>query len=135
MPNNSAPLRLSGTNTQHVIEITNIHYLGHGAYTSLINVQSNGFSCEKEFSFDNDEYFINKLREVLTHQTGDAELMGLESDNYLKIQPFGPDTFLISGLIMEAQPLTQSLEFAFTTRYPLIEKFVTEFSEIVRTNT
>lgn len=130
-----AALILSGTDEQHRIIFSNIRYLGNGAYICQLNVQSNGFVCDKEFGFDNDEYFIAKLKEVLTKQTGEAELMGLQSDNYLKLQAFGPDTLLISGLMIEEQPLAQSLEFAFTTQYALIEKFVVEFANMVRANT
>lgn len=135
MPKKVASLILFGTDKQHQVMLTNLHYLGHGAYTSTIKIASNGFYCEQEFGFDNDEYFINKLQEVLTHRSGEAQLMGLQSESYLKIQPFGQDTLLISGLILQEQPLAQSLEFAFTIQYPLLDRFVTEFARMVRANT
>jgi hypothetical protein len=101
----------------------------------VLTVHSNGFSCKKEFGFDNDEYFLSRLKEVLAHKSGEAELMDLQSDNFLKIQAFETDSLLISGLILEEQPLTQSLEFAFTTRYVMIERFVSEFASMVQSNT
>jgi hypothetical protein len=135
MPKNPATLSLLGLDEQHLIRFTDIDYLGQGAYSCTINVKSNGFSCEKVFGFDNDEYFLAKLKEVLVNQAGAAELMDLQSDNNLKIHAFGADTLLITGFIQEEEPLAQSMEFAFTTNYVLVEKFISEFAYMVRSNT
>lgn len=135
MPKIPTSLTLLGNDAQHHVVLSNIHYLGHGAYNCIINIHSNGFSCEKAFGFDNDEYFLSKLKDVLAHKSGEAELMDLQSDNFLKIQAFETNSLLISGLILEEQPLTQSLEFAFTTRYVMIERFVSEFASMVQSNT
>jgi len=134
MPKDHATLTLLGLDTQHHISFSDIHYHGHGAYSCVLTVHSNGFSCNKQFGFDNDEYFLAKLKDVLTHKSGEAELMDLQSDNYLKIQAFETGTLLISGLILEEQPLAQSLEFAFLTHYEMVERFVSEFARMVQSN-
>ena len=135
MPIAPATLTLLGLDDQHRIRFADIDYLGHGAYKCRLNIHSNGFFCHKEFDFDNDEYFLTKLREVLAQQSGDAELMDLQSDNYLRVQAFETDRLLVTGLILEDQPLTQSLEFAFVTGSAMVERFVDEFSRMVRLNT
>ena len=127
-------LTLLGLDDQHHIRFLDIHYLGHGAYKCILNIRSNGFSCDKEYSFDNDEYFLAKLKEVLTRRSGEADLTDLQSDNYIRIQAFEAESLLISGLILEEQPFTQSLEFAFTTRYEMVERFVSEFARMVQSN-
>lgn len=134
MPKNLAALTLLGLDTQHHISFSDIHYHGNGAYSCVLLVHSNGFSCNKAFDFDNDEYFLAKLKAVVTDKSGEAELMALQTDNYLKIQAFEPDSLLVAGLILEEQPLTQSLEFAFITRYEMVERFVSEFARMVRSN-
>ena len=135
MPKKLTELTLLGLDSQHHISFSDIHYHGHGTYSCVLTVHSNGFSCEKAFDFDNDEYFLAKLKAVLADKSGDAELMALQSDNYLKIQAFDADALLVTGLILEEQPLTQSLEFAFITHYEMIERFVSEVNRMVRSNT
>jgi hypothetical protein len=135
MPKNPATLTLLGHDEQHRIDISDIHYHGHGAYTCKLSIRSNGFACDKTFDFDNDEYFLAKLKEVLANKSAEAELMALQSDNYLKIQVFDADTLLVTGLILEEAPLTQALEFAFTTGKAMLERFVSEFSRMVKANT
>ena len=132
MPAKPETLNLLGEDQHHHVVLQNIRYLGHGVYHCNISIRSNGFTCEKDFAFDNDEYFLAKLREVCTNQTGDAELTDLQSDNYLKIQAFDADTLLITGLILEEQPYTQALEFAFITQYPMVERFLSEFTRVIR---
>ena len=128
-------LTIPGNDQAHLIALSEIQYLGHGAYSCLLNVRSNGFSCAKAFGFDNDEYFLAKLKDVLAHNTGEAEMMDLQSENFLKIQALENDSLLVSGLVMEQQPLSQSLEFAFITRRELLERFTSEFSCMVQSNT
>ena len=132
MPAKLETLNLLGNDEQHHVIFTDICYLGHGTYDCDISIRSNGFACEKDFAFDNDEYFLAKLKDVCTSQTGEAELTDLQSDNYLKIQAFGEGTLLVTGLILEEQPYTQALEFAFTTQYPMIERFLSEFTRVIR---
>jgi hypothetical protein len=134
MPQQPATLTLPGLDEQHYLCLSDFHYHGNGAYSCLLQVRSSGFACDKIFSFDNDEYFLTKLKEVLTHKQGDAELMALQSDNYLKIQATGADDLLISGLIQEAQPLSHVLEFAFISQYHLLERFVSDLSGLVKAN-
>lgn len=128
-------LTIPGNDQAHLIALSEIQYLGHGAYSCRLNVRSNGFSCAKAFGFDNDEYFLAKLKDVLAHNTGEAEMMDLQSENFLKIQALENDSLLVSGLVMEQQPLSQSLEFAFITRRELLERFTSEFSRMVQSNT
>jgi hypothetical protein len=52
--------------------------------------------CAKGFGFDNDEYFLAKLKDVLTHK---------RSDKFLKVQAYENAGLLISRLILEQQPL------------------------------
>jgi hypothetical protein len=132
MPILPAVLNLLGTDQQHHIIVSHIQYQGQGAYSCVLKIQSNGFACEKGFGFDNDEYFLAKLKEVFVSHTGEAELMSLLSENHLKIQAYDADTLLISGFIQEEQPFNQSLEFAFLTRYDMLERFISEFTRVVR---
>lgn len=135
MPKSVASLTLLGNNHQQQIILSEVHYQGHGAYRCNINVQSNGFSCHKVFNFDNDEYFLAKLKEVLDSQSGEAELFDLQSDNVIKIQAYETDVLLVSGLILEEAPFSQSLEFAFSTDYNMLERFAGEFRRMVQANT
>jgi len=125
-------LTLPGLDEQQYLCLSDIHYHGNGAYSCSLKVRSSGFGCDKTFSFDNDEYFLAKLKELLLNKRGDAELMALQSDNYLKIQATDADNLLITGLIQEAHPLSQALEFAFTSHYHLIKRFVSDFSGLVK---
>lgn len=135
MSKSTTALTLAGNDQQHQIILSEIQYQGHGAYRCNIRIQSNGFSCHKTFNFDNDEYFLAKLKEVLESQSGEAELFDLQSDNVIKIQAYDTDVLLVSGLILEAQPFAQSLEFAFSTHYGRLERFAGEFKRMVQANT
>lgn len=134
MPDKSAIFTLPGLDEQHYLSLSNFHYHGNGAYSSLLRVRSGGFACDKTFNFDNDEYFLAKLKDVLVNKNGDAELMALQSDEYLKIQTTDADKLLVTGLIEEVHPLNQTLEFAFITRYNLIEGFIRDFTGLVKSN-
>lgn len=135
MSEKPASIRLTSDTPSSQLEFKKLDYLGSGAYECQLLVNANGFMCDREFSFDNDEYFVAKLREVLATQTGEADLMALESDSYIRIQPYHGTTLLVSGLIVEEQPLSQSLEFAFTADEKSVTKFVTALEKIVRANT
>lgn len=132
MPQKSDTLTLIGLDEQHYVYLSAINYHGHGAYSCELQVRSNGFSCKKTFSFDNDEYFLAKLRELILNKGGEAELMDLQSDNYLKIQAFETNSLLITGLIIEESPFSQSLEFAFPTGYDMLERFASDIARLVQ---
>lgn len=117
------------------LQFDKIEYLGSGAYSCNLKIASNGFMCDREFGFDNDEYFLAKARKTLATETGTAELTDLSADSFLKFQPFGEATILISGLIHTEEELTQTLEFAFTVKHKQAKQFIKEFEKMVKANT
>jgi len=62
-------------------------------------------------------------------------MMDLHSDNFLKIQALENDKLLISRLIVENQPLNQSLEFAFLSRTGILKRFASDFATPLQLNT
>lgn len=134
MPRSQHTLTLQG-NRQECVILSAIDHHGHGACRCKIDVQSSGFSCQQAFNFDNDEYFLAKLREVLRTQSADAELLDMQSDNFLKIQAIDTSSLLVSGLILEERPFTQSMEFAFATDYEKLARFTSEFGRMLQANT
>lgn len=133
MPKALPSLTLQGHDKEHVT-LSSISHQGNGAYLSQITVQSNGFSCNTPFTFDNDEYFLAKLKELQTKRNTDAELLDLQSDNYLRIVPINPDTIMVSGLILDKPPFAQMLEFAFATDYQQLAPFVSAFDRMLQAN-
>lgn len=130
-----ATLTLPGIDQKNHIKLDGIQYLGHGRFSCKLDIQSNGYAYNKTFYFDNDEYFIAKLKEIISSQSDEAVMTDLQSDNTLSIRTMGEGSLLISGLIQESEPLHQSLEFAFMSHIDLIKTFASEFAEIVRTAT
>ncbi len=116
------------------LKLNQIDYLGSGAYQCQVEVLSNGFQCDRPFGFDNDEYFLAKASEVVESQTGEAELMDLQADSFIRIRPFEDDTVLVSGYIVEDTHVTQSIEFAFNAPLKEVKKFVSAFEKMVRAN-
>ncbi len=115
--------------------LNQITYLGDGTYRCELNVNSNGFMCQREFGFDNDEFFLAKIHDVMISQPHSrAELTNLQTDNYIRFEPFGQDTILTSGFITEVNNVTQSIEFAFTVTVDALKTFVTAFEKMVRAN-
>lgn len=121
------------TNTAY-LQLKKIEYLGGGAYSCQIIVESNGFHCNRPFSFDNDEYFVSKAWDVVNVLNGEADLMDLQADSYIRFKPFGNNAVLVCGYIVEDTNVTQSLEFAFTATQETVKVFVSAFEKMVRAN-
>lgn len=116
------------------VQLKDIDYLGSGAYSCQIIIESNGFHCNRPFSFDNDEYFVSKAWDVVKAHHDEADLMDLQADSYLRFKPFGNNTILVCGYIVEDTNVTQSMEFAFSAPTDSVKNFVTEFEQMVRKN-
>lgn len=116
------------------LQLTEIDYLGSGAYSCRLFIESSGFSCDRLFDFDNDEYFVSKTRDVLTTHSGEADLMGLQADSYVRIKAYDDNHILVSGFIVEETNVTQSLEFAFPVSKTSAKKFLSAFEKMVRAN-
>lgn len=123
-------LTLHGHNQAHVI-LSDVHHHGSGDYICQIIIQSKGFSCDTAFVFDNDEYFLAKLKELQSGRNTEAELLDLQSDNYLRIEVVDADTLKVNGLILDATLYTQSLEFAFATGYEQLSGFTSAFEQML----
>lgn len=116
------------------LQLKEIDYLGSGAYCCRLLINSNGFNCDRLFEFDNDEYFVSKAREIMTARTGEADLMGLQADSYVRLQPYDNQNMLVSGFIVEETHVMQSLEFAFSVPQASAEGFLSAFEQMVRMN-
>ena len=116
------------------LKLTEIDYLGGGAYSCRLLIKSSGFGCDRPFGFDNDEYFVSKARDVIQTNVAEADLMDLQADSYIRLKPFENDTILVCGFIVEETNLTQSLEFAFSVSKEMASQFVADFEQMVRSN-
>ena len=116
------------------LSFVDLEYLGSGAYDCEIHVDSSGFMCKRAFGFDNDEYFLAKIHDVVANQTGEAELTDLQADSFIRFKPYTDDEILVSGYIVEHTDVTQSIEFAFTVDKACINKFIESFEKMVRAN-
>jgi len=116
------------------LKLTNIDYLGGGAYQCRLLIESSGFSCDRPFGFDNDEYFVSKARDVMNTESAEADLMDLQADSYIRLKPFENASILVSGFIVEETNVTQSIEFAFTVSKQTASQFVADFEHMVRSN-
>ena len=116
------------------LSFVNVDYLGSGAYDCEIHVDSSGFMCKREFGFDNDGYFLNKIHDVVKNRIGEAELTDLQADSFIRFKPYAEDEILITGYIVEHTNVTQSIEFAFTVTKACMQKFIESFEKMVRAN-
>ena len=116
------------------LKLTEIDYLGSGAYSCRLLIESSGFCCDRPFGFDNDEYFVSKAHDVINSDNAEADLMDLQADSYIRLKPFENATILVSGFIVEETNLTQSIEFAFSVSKDIASQFVTDFEKMVRSN-
>jgi len=73
------------------LSFVDLEYLGSGAYDCEIHVDSSGFMCKRAFGFDNDEYFLAKIRDVVANQAGEAELTDLQADSFIRFKPYTDD--------------------------------------------
>lgn len=117
-----------------MLSLSDIDYLGNGSYACRLQVRSCGFACDRRFDFDNDEYFLNKARGVMDNHTGEAELMDLQADSYIRLRPFDEQRYLIAGYIVEETQVTQSIEFGFCVDRHTLTRFIAQFEQMVRAN-
>ena len=134
MANNKKTLKLNTKDTSKQLSFVDLDYLGSGAYSCEIHVNSSGFMCKREFSFDNDEYFLSKIRAVADLQQGEAELTDLQADSFIRFKPYDNDEILVTGYIVENTNVTQSIEFSFTIDKTCINSFINSFEKMVRAN-
>ena len=117
------------------LKLSDIEYLGSGAYRCRLQIESNGFFCDRPFGFDNDEYFVSKARDTINGDCPEADLMELQADSFIRLKVCAGNGILVSGYIVEESDLTQSLEFAFSVSHKIASQFVTAFEKMVRKNT
>lgn len=134
MPNKTFNFILDSHNTQQSLKLLNVDYLGNGVYNCEIQVNSNGFMCKRIFGFDNDEYFLAKLNALLNNSEGEATLMDMQADSFVRLKYIDTDSVLLTGYIVEQTDVTHSLEFSFKIELPKITSFVKDFEKMVRTN-
>ena len=134
MPNNTFKFVLDTEDKQHSLKLLDVDYLGNGIYTSEIQVSSNGFMCKRIFGFDNDEYFLAKLNAMLNNNEGEATLMDMSADSFLRLKYIGNNLIQLTGYLVEQTEVTHSLEFSFNLELAKITKFVKAFEKMVRAN-
>ena len=134
MANNKKTLKLNTKDSSRQLSFVDLDYLGNGVYSCEIHVNSSGFMCKREFSFDNDEYFLSKIRTVAERQQGEAELTDLQADSFIRFKSYMDDEILVTGYIVENTNVTQSIEFAFSIDKKCINTFINSFEKMVRAN-
>jgi len=134
MAKKSLKFILDTSDKQHCLKLIDVDYLGSGIYTSEIEVNSNGFMCKRIFGFDNDEYFLAKLNALLDNNEGEATLMAMQEDSFLRFKFLDKNSIQLTGYIVEQTDVTHSLEFSFNLDLKKITKFAKEFENMVRAN-
>ena len=134
MVDKTKTLTLSTQDKSKKLSFVDIEYLGSGAYSCEIHVDSSGFMCKREFGFDNDEFFLSKIKDVVNLQQGEAELTDLQADSFIRFKPYVDEEILITGYLVEHTNVTQSIEFAFMVSKAGINKFISDFEKMVRAN-
>lgn len=134
MANKKSSFKLNTGDTSKQLSFVDLEYLGSGAYRCEIQVDSSGFMCKREFSFDNDEYFLSRIRDVAENQHGEAELTDLQADSFIRFKPYESNEILVTGYVVEHTNITQSIEFAFVVSGKCIATFINAFEKIVRVN-
>ncbi|MGD9385515.1 MAG: hypothetical protein PVF28_03110, partial [Thioalkalispiraceae bacterium] len=114
MASNKKTFKLNTRDKSKQLSFVDIEYLGGGAYSCEVHVDSSGFMCKREFGFDNDEYFLGKIHDVAESQVGEAELTDLQADSFIRFKPYAEGEIMVTGYIVEHTNVTQSIEFAFT---------------------
>lgn len=126
--------RLNGSDKTSFIQIEPIEYLGSGRYECLLSASSSGFHCQRTFAFDNDEYFLVKVRTLLNNNEGEAELMAMSEDSFIRFRPWDGEQLLLTGYLVEHSQVTHSIEFAFQIEKNVVADFITKFEKMVRKN-
>ncbi len=134
MPTKKLKFILDTSDKKHHLKLLDVDYLGNGVYTSEIQVNSNGFMCKRIFGFDNDEYFLAKLNAMLNNNQGEATLMDMQADSFLRFNFLENNTIQLTGYLVEQTEVTHSLEFSFNLDLKKISKFVKDFEQMVRAN-
>ena len=134
MPSKNNTFKLDTRDKSKQLSFVDVDYLGSGAYSCQIHVDSSGFMCKRDFGFDNDEFFLAKIKDVVEHGQGEAELTDLQADSFIRFKPYINEEVLVTGYIVEHTNVTQSIEFAFTVSQGCIKKFITAFEKMVRAN-
>lgn len=119
-------------NNSHTLCLSAIEYIGTGCYQCILKADSDGFMCERPFNFDNDEYFLAKLRSMQRNIEAQAELSDLGSENYLRFTLLDADFVLVVGYIEAHEEYTQSIEFAFRISNSEFSDFVAAFAAMVQ---
>jgi len=125
---------LDTNDKQHYIKLSDVEYLGNGVYTCEIQVNSNGFMCKRVFGFDNDEYFLAKLNAMLNNNEGEATLMDMQADSFLRLKLLDKSTIQLTGYLVEQTEVTHSLEFSFNLELKKVTQFLKDFESMVRAN-
>ena len=134
MPKNTFEFILTTNDKQHSLKLTDVEYLGNGVYTCEIQVNSNGFMCKRIFGFDNDEYFLAKINAMLNNKNGEASLMDMQEDSFLRFKYFDDNTIQLTGYLVEQTEVTHSMEFSFNIDLDKAARFVKDFEKMVRVN-
>lgn len=132
MTSKTKTIKLDTKDKSKQLGFANVEYLGSGAYSCEIHVESSGFMCKRDFGFDNDEFFLSKIKDVVDHEHGEAELTDLQADSFIRFKPYVNDEVLVMGYIVEHTNVTQSIEFAFTVGKTCLREFIISFENIVR---
>ena len=134
MPKAKTSFKINSHDREAYLIIKDIEYLGSGAYDCILEASSRGFLCKRPFGFDNDEYFLSKLGTLLSSEQGEAELMDLEADSFIRIRPGENGEFYLTGYLVEHSQVTHSIEFAFRVTAAELEQFSQQFQSMVRSN-
>ena len=134
MASKKTTFKLNTRDKSKQLSFVDVEYLGSGAYSCEIHVDSSGFMGKREFGFDNDEYFLTKIRDLSKAHQGEAELTDLQADSFIRFKPYPDNQILVVGYIVEHTNVTQSIEFAFVVDASCIKKFITSFEKMVRAN-
>lgn len=132
MTNKRKSFTLTSRDKTSSVQLKHVEYLGTGAYDCELEANSNGFMCQRTFGFDNDEYFLSKLNALLNTDEGEAELMDMSADSFIRFRSFDEEQLLLTGYIVEHTQVTHSIEFAFSISKAEAIKFSEAFEKMVR---
>jgi hypothetical protein len=111
-----------------------IEFMGADGVRVQFVLNSNGLMCDRPFEFDNDEYFLAKLKELQQTGQGDAELTHLYSDEFIKFETPLDNRLSIIGFLSDGETSHQTLEFAFDVDIGRLDQLIIDFEKLVRAN-
>ncbi len=132
MANKKQNFTLTSSDKSSTVQLKNVEYLGSGTYDCELHANSNGFMCQRPFGFDNDEYFLAKLNALLNNGEGEAELMDMSADSFIRFRTINDEQLLLTGYLVEHTQVTHSIEFAFSMTKHDAKKFAVDFEKLVR---